>query len=70
MSLDVIIDGERYVREKGYNEFLQHEILLFDHDVQNLREEIYKLKKQLKAANEQIARDKQIIERLNDMVRS
>lgn len=68
MSLDVIINGERYVRESENEAFLKHEILLFDHDVQTLRDEIYKLKKQLKAANEQIARDKQIIDRLNNFV--
>lgn len=68
MSLDVIINGERYVREKGYNDFLQKEIQLFDQDVQDLRQQIYNLKKQLFAANEQIERDKQIIERLKYMV--
>ena len=68
MSLEVIINGERYIRESENEAFLQHEILLFDHDVQLLRDQIYQLKKQLKEANEQHQRDKQIIKRLNDMV--
>ena len=64
MDLEVIINGERYVKESENEPFLQHEIQLFDQDVQNLRLQIYNLKRQLKEANEQHERDVQLI---NDM---
>ena len=62
MDLEVIINGERYIRESENEAFLRHENLLLDQDIQNLRLQIYDLKKQLKEANEQHQRDMQLID--------
>ena len=62
MDLEVIINGQRYIRESENEAFLRHENLLLDQDIQNLRLQIYDLKKQLKEANEQHQRDMQLID--------
>ena len=68
MDLEVIINGQRYIRESENEAFLRHENLLLDQDIQNLRLQIYDLKMQLKEANNQIERDKQTINMLHETV--
>ena len=41
MDLEVIINGQRYIRESENEAFLRHENLLLDQDIQNLRLLIY-----------------------------